>query len=148
MQQLGVDRWLAALAGHTHARGSCVVVDAGTTTTIDLIDATGTHVGGYILPGEDLMAKAIQDATAIDLSAAEVACSDAVPRSTAGAIRCGSLGAQAALVERARASLGAGCVVFIGGGNMQALLPCLKGDYRPLPQLVLEGLACLARRES
>ena len=146
MHQLGVDRWLAALAGYTRARGSCVVVDAGTATTIDLVDHTGTHIGGYILPGEELMLKAIQDATAIDISSSEVGCRDTPPRATAQAMRCGSRAAQAALVDRARESLGPDCTVFLGGGNMQALVPFLKGDHQPVQQLVLEGLACLARR--
>jgi type III pantothenate kinase len=148
MRQLGVDRWLAALAGYARARGSCVVVDAGTATTIDLVDAEGTHVGGYILPGEGLTVQAIQDATAIDISGADVACTDALPRNTAQAIHCGSLSAQVALVERARISLGADCTLFVCGGNMQRLTPLLAGGYQPVRQLVLEGLAWLARREA
>lgn len=50
--QLGVDRWLALLgAAQRFSRRNCLIVDAGTATTIDLLTATGEHVGGWILPG-------------------------------------------------------------------------------------------------
>lgn len=54
-QQLGVDRWLAMLAAfHLPQRAtgqSLCVVDCGTALTLDVLDATGRHLGGYIAPG-------------------------------------------------------------------------------------------------
>lgn len=146
--QLGVDRWLAALAGFERARGACVVVDAGTATTIDLVGADGIHRGGYILPGEGLAARALTQGTAIDLGEARARCSAEMPRDTAEAIRCGSLAAQAALIDRTREMMDGRCEMFVGGGNREALAPYLESDYLGVPQLVLEGLACLARREA
>ena len=146
--QLGLDRWLAALAAHERAGGACVVVDAGTATTIDLIDADGAHAGGYILPGEGLMVRSIEEATAIRLSRDSSGCGSAIPITTVDAVRCGSLQAQAALIEQACHALGPACPVLIGGGNAHALLPLLHGESRLVEQLVLEGLACLGRRES
>ena len=145
--QLGVDRWLAALAGYDSAQGSCVVVDAGTATTIDLVDASGVHQGGYILAGEALATGALLAHTAIRLDDAAPDCLGGVPRATREAIRCGGLAAQASLVERARSDLGEGCRVFIGGGNGDVLCPYLRSEHEKMPQLVLQGLACLARRE-
>lgn len=50
--QLGVDRWLAMIAARREAGArACVLVDSGTALTVDIIDANGRHLGGYIAPG-------------------------------------------------------------------------------------------------
>ena len=53
---LGADRWSAIIAGAQRAKqasGSMAVcvVDAGSALTIDLVDESGFHQGGYIVPG-------------------------------------------------------------------------------------------------
>ncbi len=146
-QQLGVDRWLAALAGYERAQGACVVVDAGTATTIDRVDASGVHQGGYILAGEALTSEALLRHTAIRLEGGPADCDGGVPRATREAIRCASLAAQAALIERVHDDMGAVCRIFVGGGNGDALRPYLQMAHEMMPHMVLQGLACLARRE-
>ena len=49
--QLGVDRWLGVVAGYQIAMGACIVIDAGTAITVDLIGFGGKHLGGLIAPG-------------------------------------------------------------------------------------------------
>lgn len=51
----GNDRYAALVAAHHLVDGSKLVVDCGTATTIDAIDAQGKHQGGLIMPGVDLM---------------------------------------------------------------------------------------------
>jgi len=53
--QMGVDRWLALVAGYFKYGGSCCVVDCGSAITVDVINSAGFHEGGYILPGIRLM---------------------------------------------------------------------------------------------
>ena len=62
-QRMGVDRWLAMLAAHAHNEGALCVIDAGTAVTMDLVSAEGAHEGGYILPGADLMRRALSSET-------------------------------------------------------------------------------------
>ena len=62
-ERMGVDRWLAMLAAHVHNEGALCVIDAGTAVTVDLVSAEGTHEGGYILPGADLMRRALSSET-------------------------------------------------------------------------------------
>ena len=145
--ELGADRWLAALAGYRRGQGACVVVDAGTATTIELVEAGGVHAGGYILPGEEAMARAIEHSTAIRLPLGDVDCGQTVPLNTLQAVRCGGLAAQAALVEQARQRLWPDCPIYIGGGNGARLAALLGGRVELVPNLVLEGLGCLARQE-
>ena len=62
-ERMGVDRWLAMLAAHAHNEGALCVIDAGTAVTMDLVSAEGAHEGGYILPGTDLMRRALSSET-------------------------------------------------------------------------------------
>ena len=62
-ERMGVDRWLAMLAAHAHSDGALCVIDAGTAVTVDLVSAEGAHEGGYILPGADLMRRALSSET-------------------------------------------------------------------------------------
>ena len=50
-KRLGVDRWMTLLAARELAPGDCVVIDAGSAITLDLLRADGQHLGGAILPG-------------------------------------------------------------------------------------------------
>ena len=49
---LGIDRWMAMIAGYEIFKGGgFIVIDAGTAITIDIVDHECRHTGGYILPG-------------------------------------------------------------------------------------------------
>ena len=61
--QLGVDRWLAVIGAFHRHRDACCVVDAGTALTIDGVDATGQHLGGFIVPGPRLMVESLLTGT-------------------------------------------------------------------------------------
>ena len=61
---LGPDRW-AALIGAWHLTGgACVVVNAGTTMTVDALNGEGVFLGGCIVPGAALMREALARDTA------------------------------------------------------------------------------------
>lgn len=145
---LGVDRWLAILAAAHRYRGNAVVVDAGTAVTIDSVTADGEHLGGYILPGLDLMRRALRRDTG-DLGRLtagdgdDAAASRAPGRGTAEAIGHGSVAAICALIEHcARRCEGDNkdCVVVVTGGDAERLIPHLAVEPEYRPQLVLEGL--------
>lgn len=57
-ERMGIDRWLAMLAGHDDCSAGFIVVDAGTAFTIDVVKA-GVHQGGYILPGVNMAQQAL-----------------------------------------------------------------------------------------
>ena len=53
---LGVDRWIALIAcSDLFPKENCIVVDCGTAVTLDTLLANGTHKGGVIFPGLQLM---------------------------------------------------------------------------------------------
>ena len=63
-EKLGVDRWLALIATHYYypTTAACIV-DCGTAITIDLLEASGEHLGGVICPGLTLMKQALSQGT-------------------------------------------------------------------------------------
>ena len=56
VDSFGVDRWLALIgAAQRYKQKSVLILDAGTATTLDILTSTGQHLGGWILPGVNLM---------------------------------------------------------------------------------------------
>ena len=64
LPSLGVDRWLAVIAAYNEFKSPCVIVDAGTAITIDVVAADGQHLGGMIAPGLKLISDALCSRTA------------------------------------------------------------------------------------
>ncbi|MEY4760678.1 MAG: hypothetical protein RLZZ200_534 [Pseudomonadota bacterium] len=150
--RLGVDRWVAVIgAWHVAGRRAVCVVDIGTATTVDVVDARGRHQGGLIVPGPVLMTSSLLSGTqgiAPRASGRQKAAKSGLGRDTATALQRGACVATAALVERAardaRREHGADCAVFVTGGGAAEVLSLLDIDVRRCPDLVLRGLAVLA----
>lgn len=143
--QLGADRWAALIgAWHLHP-GPSLVINAGTATTVDVLDANGVFLGGLILPGLELMRTSLARNTAkLKYPPGSVR---ELPRNTADAIASGCLQAQLGAVTRMYRQLGIDSVAqcLISGGAGQALYEHLDLPRRLIPNLVLEGLACIGR---
>jgi type III pantothenate kinase len=146
-ERLGVDRWLAVIAAfHRHPEGA-LVVDAGTALTIDLVDARGEHLGGYILPGLNLMQQSLRQDTA-RIRYTETRAPELEPgKSTAEAVANGAALAAAASVAAARVQarerLGGNCAALLTGGDAPLLMRLLgekADDFAYSPDLVLDGL--------
>ena len=52
---LGSDRWCAMMGANQLAEGAYIVIDAGSALTIDMVNESGQHLGGYITPGLNMM---------------------------------------------------------------------------------------------
>lgn len=142
--QLGADRW-AALVGARSLHGSaCLVVCAGTATTIDVLDADGRFQGGVILPGEHLMRQALAGNTA-QLPFAEGRYVPQ-PRNTTDAIISGCRQAQIGAIERMFDMISdrPHAVCLLAGGGAGALEAHLPIPVRRVENLVLHGLAVAA----
>jgi type III pantothenate kinase len=145
--QLGADRWASLIAARELHDGACLVVNAGTATTIDLLEADGHFRGGLILPGLALMRSALASNTA-DLPLADAAHKD-LPTDTDSAIVSGSLEATAGAIERMFARLqGQTAVCLLSGGAAAELQPLLQIPLQPVDDLVLKGLARIAMSDN
>jgi len=148
--KLGVDRWLAMIGAHALERGAVCIVSIGTAMTIDGLTADGSHMGGVIVPGPDLMVGSLLKNTSdIAQRAQQGDTTDGLfADNTLGAIRQGADQALAALVERAvdvmRQKLNETPKLLVTGGASERLEKLLGFPYRAVPDLVLRGLAVLA----
>jgi type III pantothenate kinase len=141
-ERLGADRWAALIGARALEPGACLVVDAGTATTADMLSADGTFTGGVILPGVSLMKRALaQHAAQLLLSEGRFV---PEPRNTQDAIETGCLLAQAGAVESVHARMGPGARCLISGGNAGKIAPVLRIEARVVDNLVLEGLLKIA----
>lgn len=147
-EQLGVDRLLAMVAARARTSQPLCVVDAGTATTIDVVDQSGQHLGGFILPGLRLFRDCLLANTSIP-SDSIVDERATLGRDTPTAVALGARYAVAGIVERfvsGSGSLFGGQQVqtFVGGGDAQRILDLLPQPCTILSDLVLRGLAVLA----
>lgn len=143
---LGADRWAALLGARALHPGSCLVVNAGTATTIDLLTADGRFVGGLILPGLDLMRSALARNTA--QLPAVAGTHKAIPNNTLDAITSGAthatLGALERMFRQLEALGGGEPLCLLAGGAAPLLTPHLTLPFRTEPLLILHGLVQLA----
>jgi type III pantothenate kinase len=148
-EQLGPDRWAALIAARAVHNGPSLVVNAGTATTVDMLTADGTFLGGCILPGVELMRFVLHEHTG-RLPIQEGGHRDA-PRNTIDAIETGCRHAQAGAVERMyrvfrELELNPLCIV--SGGAGRPLVDQISMPRRYVENLVLDGLARIALTES
>ena len=64
-REVGADRIVNAVAAHGTYKGPLILIDFGTATTFDVVDAAGAYRGGCIAPGINLSMEALHMATAL-----------------------------------------------------------------------------------
>ncbi|MPS48297.1 type III pantothenate kinase [Methylobacillus sp.] len=154
--QLGVDRWAAMIAAWQHYQRSCLVVNAGTALTVDMIESTAPgqacFLGGIIMPGIRLMQESLANAAA-NIGAMHGVFRD-FPLSTQDAVCSGSLHAGAGAINNLLTLLGERCgeaiPCILSGGDAFALLPLLQkhilhSEFCLEENLVLQGLWYMER---
>jgi type III pantothenate kinase len=156
--RLGADRWAALIGAHFEYPGRALcLVAVGTALTIDLLDARGRHRGGSIIPGPELMIKALLERTAgirrragpnaTQAMARAGASPGLFARDTRGAVTAGAVNAAAALIgesmRAARQLLGRSPRLILSGGGARKVGSRLRQPYRRADELVLRGLAVL-----
>ncbi|HYG54832.1 MAG TPA: type III pantothenate kinase [Burkholderiales bacterium] len=147
-ERLGSDRWAALIAARALHNGPCLVVNAGTATTVDMLAGDGSFLGGAILPGVELMRFVLHEHTG-RLPIAEGRQVDA-PRNTLDAIETGCRHAQAGAVERmyrVLRELETNPLCIVAGGAGRALVDQLSMPRRYVENLVLNGLAHIVLSE-
>ncbi len=148
-RHMGIDRWVAMIGAWSELQTSCLIVDVGTAVTIDALDHKGQHLGGQIVPGVRLMARALTAETSdiptigrrVPDAAADL---EMFADNTAAAVRHGAWAAVVGAVERANKILRSKSykpTVVLTGGDASRMLTALGDDALHRPHLVLQGLA-------
>lgn len=148
--EVGADRIVNGVAAIATFGAPVLVVDFGTATTIDVIDASGSYLGGCIAPGLETSAEALFRKAArlsnVDLTDPGTV----IGRNTRQSVRAGLLVGQAAmidgLVRRTWAELGAETRVVATGGLAERVSALCETVTDVDPDLTLRGLLAVYRR--
>jgi len=151
-QEVGADRIANSVAAIAKYGAPCIVVDFGTATTFDVINARGEYAGGIIVPGVGVSAEALFSRAArlsrVDLRKP----ASVVGRNTAGAIQSGLfygyLSLVDGLIDRIREETGERSHVVATGGLAELLGGASSRIEAIDPHLTLEGLRRLDERNT
>lgn len=151
-ERLGIDRWLALLAARELYTGPLCVIDCGTALTLDVLARDDRHLGGLIIPGMRLMQEVLigrAEGVRQQIKEATHEQVTLLGTDTGSAVAGGTLYAEVAVIDRVltdlRAELGQSLRCVLTGGDAQRLQPLLAYQTDHQPDLVLLGLARVAR---
>lgn len=143
-RETGADRVADAVAAKALYGTPVVVVDFGTATNIEVVDAEGCFAGGIIAPGAESSMKALLSRAAL-LKAVELEDPGvAIGRNTTDAIKVGVVRGEAArvdgLVEGIHEQLGMEAKIVATGGLAHRIAPMSKTITEINLELTLQGL--------
>ena len=129
-EEAGADRLVNAVEAHATYGGPLIVVDYGTATNFDIVDADGNFVGGIIATGINLSLKALYEAAAKLPHIAVRRPPRVIGKGTVSAMESGIfwgyIGLVEGLVQRIEKEFGAKMKVIATGG----LAPLFEGAIR------------------
>jgi type III pantothenate kinase len=152
-KSVGADRALNAIAAYAVHPGDLIVIDFGTATTFDFVDATGAYKGGIIAPGINLSLDALVTAAAkLPRIAIEAPRGNGsvIGRTTEDQMHIGIYWGYVAMIEglvaRMKAEIGRPVTVVATGG-----LATLFDQHTDIfdaiePDLTIQGLSLLYQR--
>ncbi len=149
-EEVGADRLVNTVAAHDRYKGPLIVVDFGTATTFDVVDADGNYRGGVIAPGINLSLQALAMAAAklpsVPVSRTEKVIGTSTVACMQSGVFWGYVGLVEGLVDRIKQEFGAPMDVVSTGG----LAPLFDGATRVInhvdPDLTLWGLRLIYQR--
>ncbi|MCT2197341.1 type III pantothenate kinase [Paenibacillus sp. p3-SID1389] len=149
-REVGADRIVNAVAAIEKYGGPLVVVDFGTATTFDCIDAAGNYLGGAIVPGIGISTEALYQRASklprIELEKPK----KVIGRNTVHAMQAGIIfgyaGQVDGIVERIAREMGAKPKVIATGGLAELIASETRSIEEVNSQLTLEGLRIIYER--
>lgn len=149
---VGSDRVVNAVAAKTLFGCPCLVVDFGTATSFDYINAKGEYEGGVIAPGPLTALESLVRHTSklprVDLAWPK----SIIGKTTQAAMQSGVVVGHTALVdgliERIRAEVGPIKYVLATGANAKLFCEHSRAAQQIVPDLTLQGLRIIAEMNS
>ena len=150
-REIGADRVADAMAARALFGSPCVVVDFGTATNIEVIDADGKFLGGIIAPGMETGASALFSYATKLAAIGMEAPPQVIGLSSEQAMQSGIVLGEAArvdgLVKRIFEQIGCSGAVVATGGLAPLVAEHSVEITDVLPELTLEGLRLIARTQ-
>lgn len=151
-EEVGADRLVNAVAAHCKYRQPLIIIDFGTATTFDVVDADGNYLGGCICPGINLSLEALHMAAAqlprVAIGRpAQVIGKATVPAMKSG-IYWGYVGLIEGLVRRISEEFGGPMTVVATGGLAPLFAEATEAIHHLDQDLTLRGLLEIHRRNA
>jgi type III pantothenate kinase len=149
-REVGADRIVKAVAALTLYMPPLILIDFGTATTFDCINARGEFVGGAIAPGIATAADALLNRAARLFRVELVRPKDAIGRNTVSNVQSGIVygwaGLVDGLIERMKAELDGIPRVVATGGYASLIVNVARSIQEVNEHLAFEGLRLLWER--
>ena len=149
-EEVGADRLCDAVAAHERYGGALLILDFGTATTFDIVDADGSYRGGVICPGINLSLDALHMAAAQLPRVAIDRPPTVIGRTTIGQMQAGIYFGHISMIEgmtaRIEAELGTKLTVIATGGLAETFAGATDAIDHSDPDLTLRGLLSIYRR--
>jgi len=151
-EEVGADRLVNAVAAHQCYQGPMIVIDFGTATTFDVVDADGNYCGGAIAPGINLSLEALHMAAAklprVAIGRPRSVIGKATVPAMQSGIFWGYVGLIEGLVKRIQEEFGSDMLVVATGGLAPLFAEATKVIDKLDPDLTLRGLLEIHRRNA
>lgn len=146
-QQIGADRIVDAVAAYEIYGGPVLVIDYGTATTYDLVDESGSFLGGITAPGIRISAKALWEDAAklpeIEIKKPEKVLGKDTITSMQSGLVYGQIGQTEYIIKRVKEEMGLDNIKVVATGGLGRIIAnetevidvydptlTLKGIYR------------------
>jgi type III pantothenate kinase len=149
-REVGADRIVKAVAATTIYGPPLIVIDFGTATTFDCVNARGAFIGGAIAPGIATAADALLNRAARLYRVELVRPKEAIGRNTVTNIQSGLVygwaGLADGLIERMKAEMDPDPTVIATGGLASMIVDVMRSIRHVNEHLAFEGLRLLYER--
>ena len=149
VNSVGADRIANAIAALSRYQAPIVVVDFGTATTFDVIDANGVYIGGAIMAGPVTAIQALVQRGAklpmVDLKAPATAIGKDTTHSIQSGVMFGYAGAIDSLVKKISKELGSKPTVIATGGLGGVFIDLCETIEGYDEMLTLDGIRMFAK---
>jgi len=143
-EEVGADRLVNAVSGNASHKPPLLIIDFGTATTFDVVDANGDYCGGAIAPGINLSLHALHMAAAKLPRVGVAKPRKVIGTNTVEAIKSGTFWGYAGLIEglieRIRTEFGAPMTVIATGGLAPLFAGAIPAIEHIDAELTLRGL--------
>ena len=147
---VGADRLCNAVAGKAKFGTPLIILDFGTATTFDCLDANGDYLGGIICPGIESAASVLHYKAAklpkIDLVFPEKIIGTTTEQSMQSGILYGAVELIEGLVPKIRQELQSDCKVIATGGLARVIANRTRSIDRVEESLNIEGIYLIYKR--
>lgn len=148
--QLGSDRVVDAVAASAKYPKPVVIFDMGTATTVSVLNASGSYIGGMIIPGVRIALEALSKRTSQLPHIRLEATKKIIATNTVDCMRSGSVYGNAAmvdgLIDRFEEELGQKVTAVATGGMINYIIPQCKHKIICDADLTLRGLYIIYRK--